>query len=90
MKVGVLALQGAVREHIWALSRCGAEAVPVRVQEEIEQVDALVLPGGESTTVGKHLGRLGLDTYLRRRIDQGMPAFGHAPSDFCWPKKCRL
>lgn len=76
MKVGVLALQGAVREHIWALSRCGAEAVPVRVQEEIEQVDALVLPGGESTTVGKHLVRLGLDTYLRRRIDEGMPAFG--------------
>lgn len=76
MKVGVLALQGAVREHIWALSRCGAEAVPVRAENEIEQVDALVLPGGESTTVGKHLVRLGLDTYLHRRIDQGMPVFG--------------
>lgn len=76
MKVGVLALQGAVREHIWALERCGVKAVPVRVKPEIEDVEALVLPGGESTTVGKHLVRLGLDTYLRERVEAGMPIFG--------------
>lgn len=76
MKVGVLALQGAVREHIWSLERSGADAVPVRVREEIDQVHALILPGGESTTVGKHLVRLGLDVYLRERILSGMPVFG--------------
>lgn len=71
-----MALQGAVREHIWSLERCGASAVPVRVRAEIEGVEALVLPGGESTTVGKHLVRLGLDDYLRKRVEEGMPIFG--------------
>ena len=51
MTIGVLALQGDVREHVRAITACGAEAVPVRRAEELEAVDGLVIPGGESTTM---------------------------------------
>jgi pyridoxal 5'-phosphate synthase pdxT subunit len=71
--VGVLALQGDVREHLAAFSRCGAEALPVRLAEEIEAVDALAIPGGESTTIGKLLRAFGLEETLRRRLSGGMP-----------------
>jgi len=55
-RVGVLALQGDVREHLAALTECGMEAVPVRRPEELAMVDAMVLPGGESTTMSQ-IGR---------------------------------
>ncbi len=74
--VGVLALQGDVLEHLRALRRCGAGAVEVRTVEQLTEVDGLVLPGGESTTIGKLLERFGLMTPLRARIAEGMPAFG--------------
>jgi len=53
VKVGVLALQGDVREHIAAMSDCGIEAHPVRTAAEISAIDGLILPGGESTTIAK-------------------------------------
>jgi pyridoxal 5'-phosphate synthase pdxT subunit len=74
--IGVLALQGDVLEHLRALQRCGAEAVQVRTLEQLAAVDGLVLPGGESTTIGKLLDRFGLLGPLRERIAVGLPAFG--------------
>jgi 5'-phosphate synthase pdxT subunit len=69
----VLALQGDVREHLTALRGCGAEADPVRTPAELERVDALVLPGGESTTMSRLLHVFGLEAPLRERLGAGMP-----------------
>ena len=74
--VGVLALQGDVREHLAALERSGAEAVPVRRPAELESVDGLVIPGGESTTIGKLAAAFELTDPMRKRIAGGMPAYG--------------
>jgi pyridoxal 5'-phosphate synthase pdxT subunit len=74
--VGVLALQGDVLEHLRALRRCGAHAVRVRNEAHLAGVDALIVPGGESTTIGKLLTRLGLMEPVRRRVGEGMPTFG--------------
>jgi 5'-phosphate synthase pdxT subunit len=74
--VGVLAVQGDVREHVAALTACGATAVPVRRPTELEHVDALVLPGGESTTMDKLVRAFDLDGPLRERIKRGMPVYG--------------
>lgn len=74
--VGVLALQGDVREHVAALHVSGAEAVPVRRPRELDAVDALVLPGGESTTIDKLLRAFELDGPVRERLRAGMPAYG--------------
>ena len=74
--IGVLALQGDVREHLQALESAGATAVPVRRQKELDGVDALVLPGGESTTIDKLARAVGLRDPLRERIAAGMPAYG--------------
>lgn len=75
-RVGVLALQGAFREHVRALRRLGADAVEVRTPAELAAVDAIVLPGGESTTMDILLGTTGLREPLQARIDAGLPAFG--------------
>lgn len=75
-RVGVLALQGAFREHVRALRRLGADAVEVRTPDELAAVDALVLPGGESTTMDILLDTTGLRAPLQALIDAGMPAFG--------------
>jgi pyridoxal 5'-phosphate synthase pdxT subunit len=69
----VLALQGDVREHLTALRGCGAEADPVRTPADLERVDALVLPGGESTTMSRLLHVFGLEAPLRERLAAGMP-----------------
>jgi 5'-phosphate synthase pdxT subunit len=74
--IGVLALQGDVREHLAALERSGAAAVPVRRPAELDAVDALVIPGGESTTIGKLAAAFELTEPLRKRIAGGMPAYG--------------
>ena len=74
--VGVLALQGDVREHVAMLERAGARAVPVRRTGELSEVDGLVLPGGESTTMSRLLETFELLEPLRARIAGGMPAFG--------------
>jgi pyridoxal 5'-phosphate synthase pdxT subunit len=74
--IGVLALQGDVLEHLRALRRCGARAVQVRTVAQLEQVDGLIIPGGESTTIGKLLERFGLLEPLRARVQGGLPSFG--------------
>ena len=76
MKVGVLALQGDVREHVAALSALGAEPVEVRTAADLAGVDALVLPGGESTTISMLLESSGLFDPVAARLRDGLPAFG--------------
>ncbi len=74
--IGVLALQGDVREHVAAVTACGLRAVPVRRPSELDAVDALVIPGGESTTMSRLLQTFDLLDPLRKRIVDGMPAYG--------------
>ena len=74
--IGVFALQGDVREHVRVLQRLGAEAELVRRPEELDRVDGLVLPGGESTTMYKLAAAFDLLEPLRKRVAEGMPAFG--------------
>ena len=74
--VGVLALQGDVREHLAALTAAGADAVTVRRPAELAAVDGLVIPGGESTTISKLAVAFGLLGPLRERVRSGMPAYG--------------
>ncbi len=76
MRVGVLALQGDVREHVRALEVSGATAVPVRRPAELDAVDGLVIPGGESTTISKLAAAFELTEPLRKRIADGLPAYG--------------
>ncbi|WP_346623225.1 pyridoxal 5'-phosphate synthase glutaminase subunit PdxT [Blastococcus montanus] len=74
--IGVLALQGDVREHLAVLRAEGAEPRPVRRPEELAEVDGLVVPGGESTTMAKLAGRFGLLEPLRDAVRAGLPAYG--------------
>jgi 5'-phosphate synthase pdxT subunit len=74
--IGVLALQGDVREHLQILTRAGADARPVRRPAELDAVDALVIPGGESTTIVKLAGVFDLLDPIRERLRSGMPALG--------------
>ncbi len=74
--VGVLALQGDVREHVAALREQGADVVLVRRPEELAAVDGLVIPGGESTTIVKLAARFGLLEPLRAAVRSGLPAYG--------------
>jgi len=74
--IGVLAYQGDVREHLAALAAVGAEAREVRTPAELQQVDGLIVPGGESTVIGKLADRYGLLEPLRERALAGFPVFG--------------
>lgn len=76
LKIGVLALQGDYAKHIETLERLGIKAVQVKLPEEIKKLDGLIIPGGESTTVGKLMGRFGVDEAIRRRVEEGMAVFG--------------
>ena len=76
MKVGVLALQGDFREHILATTQCGHDSIEVRRLAELESVDSLILPGGESTTI-VHLSKtFELFDPIRKRILDGLPVYG--------------
>ena len=75
-RIGVLALQGDVREHLAALIDAGAQASTVRRRAELDTVDALVIPGGESTTMSLLLAEFGLLEPLRERLAAGLPAYG--------------
>jgi len=75
-RIGVLALQGDFREHIRALEGLGAQAHPVRLPEELKDVDGLVIPGGESTVMGKLMVTYGLDRPLRELLAAGVPTWG--------------
>lgn len=72
----MLALQGAFIEHEAAIKKCGAQACQVRKPEELLQVDGLIIPGGESTTIGKLMHKVGLDEVILDRAAQGMPIWG--------------
>jgi 5'-phosphate synthase pdxT subunit len=76
VKIGVLALQGAVAEHTRMLSALDAEAVPIRLPSELDILDALVIPGGESTTISKLLSDYNLMEPLRKLANQGFPLLG--------------
>src|SRR6516162_2812444 len=75
-KIGVLALQGDTREHLAALREAGADSMSVRRRTELDAVDALVIPGGESTTMSHLLLDLDLLEPLRERLAHGLPAYG--------------
>lgn len=76
VKIGVLALQGDFAKHIEALERLGVRAVPVRTPDELNDLDGLIIPGGESSTVGKLMSRFGVDKAIIRRVEEGMAIFG--------------
>ena len=76
MKIGVLALQGDVREHIQSLSDCGVDALAVKTKSEIENISALVIPGGESTTIAKLARSFDLFDLIKDRTKGGMPTYG--------------
>jgi 5'-phosphate synthase pdxT subunit len=76
MKVGVLALQGDVREHIDSLIECGVDPIHVRRDSELDEIDALVLPGGESTTIAQLAEVFGIFDTIKERISAGMPVYG--------------
>ena len=75
-RVGILALQGAVEAHIQAFRALGCDAGAVRTPPDLDRIDMLVLPGGESTTMSLLLESSGLTEPLRQRLAAGMPAFG--------------
>jgi len=76
LKVGVLSLQGAVEEHLEMIKRCGLEGIKVKTVGDLEKVDRLIIPGGESTTIGKLAKIYGLDREISKRGREGMPIFG--------------
>ena len=75
-RVGVLAFQGDVREHLAALAAVGADPVEVRSMADLDSVEGLVVPGGESTVIGKLAARYGLLAPLRARVADGLPVLG--------------
>jgi 5'-phosphate synthase pdxT subunit len=76
MKVGVLALQGDVSEHKKILAGLGVDVVEVRTSGDLEGVDGLIIPGGESTTIGKLMVEYGLDQAIPALVREGMPVYG--------------
>ena len=76
MNVGVLALQGDFREHISALGDCGVTGKLVKTAADIAAIDALIIPGGESTTISKLARAFGLFDLISKRISEGMPTYG--------------
>lgn len=76
MKIGVLALQGAVTEHMKSIQQAGAEAVAVKKKEQLAELDGLIIPGGESTTIGKLMKEYGIDQAIKEFAAKGKPIFG--------------
>jgi 5'-phosphate synthase pdxT subunit len=84
-RIGVLALQGDFAEHIYALRRLGVEPVEVRQISDLDRIDGLVVPGGESTTICKLMAAYGLLASIRHRAKSGMPVFGTCAGMSMWP-----
>ena len=76
MKIGVLSLQGDIIEHINQIQKLGHEPIKVKKEEDLNYIDAIILPGGESTTIGKLLNITGLIEPLRNKILNGLPVWG--------------
>ncbi len=87
MKIGVLASQGAFREHIEKLHQLGVEATPVRMPEELEGLDGLIIPGGESTSIGRLMRDYKLTQTIRDKVTNGMPVFGTCAGMILMAKK---
>ncbi|MED3553758.1 pyridoxal 5'-phosphate synthase glutaminase subunit PdxT [Cytobacillus praedii] len=76
IKIGVLGLQGAVREHIQSIEACGAEAIVIKHKEQLDEADGLILPGGESTTMRKLIDKYDFMRGLKEFAESGKPMFG--------------
>ena len=76
IKVGILALQGDFREHLETLQKIGVESLLIKLPEHLKLVDRLIIPGGESTTIGKLLTLYNLIEPIQRRVNEGMPIWG--------------
>ena len=88
-KIGVLALQGAVKEHIQQIELLGHDAVAVKTSDDLRGIDGLILPGGESTTIGKMLERNDLLEPIKAMAQQGVPMFGTCAGLILLAKKIR-
>ena len=87
MKVGILALQGDVREHKRILIKLDAEPVDVKLPLDLKDIDALIIPGGESTTIGMLLKKYKLDIAIKEKHKQGLPIFGSCAGAIILAKK---
>lgn len=87
MEIGVLDIQGSVKEHFEALAKAGAAPVLVKNPEDLGRVSGLIIPGGESTTIGKLLRRFGLREEIIRRVRAGMPVWGTCAGAILLAKK---
>lgn len=87
MLIGILGIQGSRKEHAKILEKLGAEILYVRTPEELAKIDAIVMPGGESTTMGKLMKRNGLGKALKKRLETGMPAYGTCAGAILLAKK---
>lgn len=76
MKIGILALQGDFREHAEAVKKLGAEPVLVKLPQDLDNVHALIMPGGESTTIGMLMERHNLGKAIKKKHKEGMPIYG--------------
>ena len=76
MRIGVLALQGAIKEHISMLRRCSVTPIEIRLPEDLDSIDALIIPGGESTTLSRLMRLYGLDKEITRKARLGLPIYG--------------
>jgi 5'-phosphate synthase pdxT subunit len=76
MKIGVLALQGAVAEHIRMIQKAGAEGIAIKRTEQLDEINGIIIPGGESTTIGKLIRQYGFFDALKAFANQGKPIFG--------------
>jgi len=76
LKVGVLSLQGAVEEHLLKIKECGCKGIKVKSIEDLEKIERLILPGGESTAIGKLAKLYGLDKAITIKGKKGMPIYG--------------
>ncbi len=87
MEIGVLDIQGSVKEHFEALKKAGAKPVLVKNVEDLERVSGLIIPGGESTTIGKLLRRFGLREAIIERVKSGMVIWGTCAGAILLAKK---
>jgi len=76
MVIGVSGIQGDFREHKWAIEKLGIETLVVRTPEDLDRIDGLIIPGGESTTMIRIMKRIGLFDALREKIQNGFPVYG--------------
>jgi pyridoxal 5'-phosphate synthase pdxT subunit len=87
MKIGILAIQGSVIEHRRALENLNVDVVEVRLPDDLKGIDGIILPGGESTTISKLMKRFGLFDELKKRISDGLPAWGTCAGAILLAKK---